>query len=329
MRRHLQVFFNVNLKIDGFSGFSARLLQAGNFFLAPTRSFFNGKAVRMGMQGAAVGKNKIEWRLIPRSFAKVASFFSGAADEQKQSKQEAVLFSTNYGRGFSAAAYWTIQGLAVIPGIILGSLFKGFAYLTSPKIRAAHQITKDKLTPQQLYITTGHIINTELENRIASGQATSDLVIDAQSRNKHLSSERLSLVKDVNATKTVFSGGTWDLAEDVQTEFRAQEESSRKVFTPPKKRKKWDLSALVALAALPVDTANESLSPPEDTAGPESPTGASAQATARPRTMVDTHDKALAFPGPTLFSRDIKKHTIIMRVDTAEEKATKKQALRS
>ncbi len=108
---------------------SGALAWIGDKGLAPFRYLFNGKTIRVQQRSK---DQEIE-------IHRVASFHKNGI----MNFSRTTLSLNSSSTGMIKAA---LSVVLLIPGLILGALFKGFAYLSS-RVRKNHRLTKESLTP--------------------------------------------------------------------------------------------------------------------------------------------------------------------------------------
>lgn len=157
----IQVFLTVRIRNTG------PLAAIGNFFLAPARYFFSGKSIAV-MQDEGI--------------TEVPSFYYGRTIK---ARRESSLQSTDTDIGYAQPfVYWIGFTLALIPGIIFGSFFKGLSYIKNPVAQKNHTLVKEKLTPKDMRIEFSQdqkadteSIKERLRNYSMTGQYTNALII--------------------------------------------------------------------------------------------------------------------------------------------------------
>ena len=154
----------------------------------------------------------------------------------------------------------------LIPGLILGSILKGFSFVFSDA-REAQKKTKDKLTPKDISCGSKekNIQHEELENNLKeylnSGQKTNTLVIHT---NEVLTPRINQLIRKINPKNLVIVGEP-KLVGNLKDEIASCNVERVAVYPDiefnDSKSYKWDLSCLdTKIAQLPEDKLNNSSS---------------------------------------------------------------------
>lgn len=182
--RNIRTFLNTEIERTG--AFSA----IGNYLLSPVRYFFHGTTI------AARGKDIVT----------------------KQNTISQIKATIIYAHPLFVEP---LMSLALLPGLVLGMLFKGFAFLNQ-EARNAHHFVTEKLTPQNVILGTtdkplGEVtLESQLKNQLNSAQKIECLVINVAST---VNRDCSILISKLKPSSVILVGNNTDELKKVNSHY--------------------------------------------------------------------------------------------------------------